>query len=86
MEHVLIGVGTIAGVFGHVLKKLVQERQQNKALHLKQYLTDNPYQTALVVFYAGAAVAGLYMTETQSVYTAIMAGFTANSLSGKSDG
>lgn len=85
IDQVLIVLATVTGVAGHILKKLVQQREQDKTIQLKRYLTENPYKTALTVFYAAGAVAGLYMTETQSVYTALLAGFSANSLSGKSD-
>ena len=85
MEHLLIALATIAGIAGHILKKLIQRRESDKTLSLKQYLTANPYKTMMVVFYAGGAVAGLYMTDTATYYTALLAGFSANSLSGKSD-
>lgn len=86
MEHILIALATVAGVAGHILKKLVQQRELDPTLQLRRYLTENPYKTALTVFYACGAVAGLYMTDTESYYTALLAGFGANSLSGKSDG
>jgi hypothetical protein len=85
IEHILIVLATAAGVAGHILKKLVQQREADKTLQLQRYLTENLYKTALTVFYAGGAVAGLYMTDTVSAYTALLAGFSANSLSGKSD-
>lgn len=85
IEHVLIALATVAGVAGHILKKIVQQRESDPSLQLKQYLTQNPYKTALTVFYAVGAVGGLYMTDTVTYYTALLAGFSANSLSGKSD-
>ena len=85
MEHALIAVATLAGVIGHILKKLIQVRETTPTMHLKDYLTTNPYKTAMVIFYAFGGVAGLYAMDSVSWYSALITGFAANSLSGKSD-
>jgi hypothetical protein len=85
MDYAVVALGLVLGVAGHILKKIVQQRETDQTVHLKAYLTKHPYKTALMVFYAVGGVSGLYMTDTASFYTALLAGFTANSLSGKVD-
>ena len=85
IEHMMIVGATIAGVVGHILKKLIQEREASPSLQLKGYLMTNPYKTVMVVFYAFGGVAGLYAMDSASWYSALITGFAANSLSGKSD-
>lgn len=86
IDELIIAGGTLVGVAGHVLKKVIQQRESDKTFSLKRYLMENPYKTAMTVFYAGGGVAGLYFSDTATFYTAIVTGFAANSLSGKSDG
>lgn len=85
MSNALVILGLLIGIAGHILKKVITRRETDATFSLKQYLTENPYKTAMTVFYAGAALTGLYYSDTQSIYTAILAGFSANSLSGASD-
>lgn len=86
IEYGFIFLGLVLGVAAHILKKVIQQRENDKTFSLKRYLTENPYKTAMVVFYAGAGAAGLHLDGSLSIYTAMVTGFTANSLSGKSDG
>lgn len=83
--HGLIVGGAILGVIGHVLKKVIQQRETDNTFSLHQYLTLYPYKTAMTFFYAAGGVAGLYFSDSASFYTALVTGFAANSLSGASD-
>ena len=85
MDYLLIAVATFAGVSGHILKKVITEREKNAVFSLRDYLTMYPYKTAMTVFYAVGGVVGLYYADSASVYTALVTGFAANSLSGASD-
>ena len=84
-EYIFIGVGAICGVVAHILKKVIMRRESDKTFSLRNYLTQNPYKTVMTLFYAGAGVAGLVVAGEASFYTALLAGFSANSLSGASD-
>lgn len=86
IEYVWIALGLLAGVVAHIIKKVIEERETNKSFSLKSYLTENPYKTFMVLFYAVAGAAGLYMDGSLSVYTAIVTGAAANSFSGKGAG
>ena len=86
IECLIVGSGTMAGVIGHVLKKVIQQRESDTSFGLRQFLTSYPYKTAMTLFYAIGGTAGLYFTDTATFYTALVVGFAANSLSGKSDG
>ncbi len=83
MEYVWIVIAILAGVTAHIVKKVIEERETDKTFSLKKYLTLNPYKTFMVLFYAGAGAAGLYVDGTLTIYTAVVTGFAANSLSGK---
>ena len=85
MGNVLVALGAILGVAGHVLKKVIQRREVEQGFSLKAYLTLYPYKTAMTLFYAIGGVAGLYFSGTAEFYTALLTGFAANSLSGASD-
>lgn len=85
LEYVLIGIGLLVGVAAHIVKKVIELRVEDKTFSLKKYLTENPYKTFMVLFYAAAGAAGLYADETLSIYTAVVTGFAANSLSGKGE-
>jgi len=85
LNHGLIVGGALLGVIGHVLKKVIQQREADNTFSLKQYLTLYPYKTAMTFFYAAGGVAGLYFSGTEAFYTALLTGFAANSLSGASD-
>lgn len=85
IEQLLIVLATTAGVGAHILKKVVQQRESDRTFSLKKYLTENPYKVALTFFYGAAGVAGLYVSDSASVYSALVTGFAANSLSGASD-
>lgn len=83
MEYVWIVLGLLGGVIAHIVKKVINQRESDKTFSLKKYLTLNPYKTFMVLFYAGAGAAGLYVDGSLTVYTAMVTGFAANSLSGK---
>lgn len=85
MENLLVVLGTVLGIIGHVLKKIVQARETDNTFSLKKYLTLYPYRTALMAFYAVGGTAALYWTGTAEFYTALVTGFAANSLSGAAD-
>ena len=85
VAHGLIGLGAALGIVGHVLKKVIQQRESDATFSLNKYLTMYPYKTAMTVFYAVGGLAGLYFSGTESFYTALLTGFAANSLSGASD-
>lgn len=83
--YLIVAGGAIAGVVGHVLKKVITAREKDSAFGIKQFLTTYPYKTAMTIFYAAAGVGGLYFSDSASFYTALTVGFAANSLSGASD-
>ena len=85
LGHGLVAAGAFLGVVGHVLKKIVQQRETDNTFSLNKYLTLYPYKTAMTFFYAVGGVAGLYFSGTAEFYTALLTGFAANSLSGASD-
>lgn len=85
LGHGLVAGGALLGVVGHVLKKVIQQRESDNTFSLRQYLTLYPYKTAMTFFYAAGGVAGLYFSGTAEFYTALLTGFAANSLSGASD-
>lgn len=87
---VIMGYGSVAagcfcGVIGHLLKKIVAERQKNPDFGARRFLAMYPYRTAMTLFYAIGGTAGLYFTDTATFYTAMVVGFASNSLSGASD-
>ena len=86
MEYFWIVVGLLSGVVAHIVKKVIEQRDSDKSVSLKKYLTENPYKTFMVVFYAVAGAAGLYVDGTLTIYTAIVTGAAANSFSGKGAG
>lgn len=85
-ESVLIPSGLMLGIVAHVVKKVIELRQTDHTFSLKRYLVENPYKTFMVFVYAIAGAAGLHMDGTLTVYTAIITGATASSLSGKGAG
>ena len=85
LPHGLVIAGAFLGVVGHVLKKVIQQRESDATFSLHKYLTMYPYKTAMTFFYAAGGVAGLYFSGTAEFYTALLTGFAANSLSGASD-
>ena len=85
LEYAFIVIALLLGVVAHIVKKVIQQREMDKTFSLSRYLTENPYKTFMTIFYAAAGAAGLHMDGSLSIYTAIVTGFAANSLSGKSD-
>lgn len=86
LDYGLVIGGLLLGVIGHIVKKVVEQREMDRSFSLKRYLVENPYKTFMVIFYAGAGAVGLHMDGTLSMYTAIVTGFAANSFSGKGAG
>jgi len=84
-QYGLIVGGLLLGVVAHIIKKVIQQREADSTFSLKKYLTMNPYKTVMVFFYAVAGAAGLHMDGSLTIYTAIVTGFAANSLSGKGE-
>ena len=78
-------IALLAGVVGHVLKKLIQVRNTDKTFSLKKYLVSYPYKTALMVFVAAGVFLHLLDEGTLSVSTAFLAGFSASSAGGSGD-
>jgi hypothetical protein len=85
VDHALVAGGLLFGVFGHILKKVIQVRQTDASFHLTTFLTMYPYKSIMTLFYAVGGVAGLYWSGSAEFYTALTVGFAANSLSGASD-
>lgn len=86
IEMLSIIGGLLLGVAAHIIKKVIEQRQSDSTFSMKKYLMENPYKTFMVVFYAAAGAAGLYMDGTLTIYTAIVTGAAANSFSGKGSG
>ena len=85
LHHGGVVAGVIFGIAGHILKKVIQVREELPTFSLRDFLTMYPYKTAMTVFYAVGGTAGLYFSGTEELYTALLVGFAANSLSGASD-
>jgi len=85
IDYLIVAAGCLAGIAGHVLKKVIQQRETDATFTLKDFLTLYPYKTAMTVFYAVGGTAGLYFSDTATFYTALVVGFAANSLSGAAD-
>lgn len=86
VEYALVGLGLVLGVVAHIIKKVIEQRETDTTFSLKRYLVERPYKTFMVLFYAVGGTVGLYMDGTLSIYTALVTGFAANSLSGKGEG
>lgn len=85
LHHFGVVAGGLFGIAGHILKKIIAEREKLSTFSAKDYFTLYPYKTAMTFFYAVGGIAGLYFTGTAELYTAMLTGFAANSLSGASD-
>lgn len=85
IEYLGIFLGVVMGVIAHVVKKVIQQRETDREFSLMKFLKQNPYKTFMVVFYACAGCAGLYVDGSLTIYTAVVTGFAANSLSGAGD-
>ena len=85
IEMLFLISALIAGIAGHVLKKVIQLRNTDKTFSLKKYLIAYPYKTALMVFVAAGAFLYLLDDGTLSYATAFMAGFSASSAGGTGD-
>lgn len=84
-EYLIVAAGCVSGIAGHILKKVIQQRETNSSFTLKDFLVLYPYKTVLTIFYAVGGTAGLYFSDAATFYTALTIGFAANSLSGASD-
>ena len=69
-----------------IVKKVIELRETDITFSLKRYVTENPYKTFMVLVYAVAGAAGLYMDGSLTFYTAVVTGAAANSFSGKGAG
>lgn len=85
LENGVIVGGLLLGIVAHIVKKVITHRESDVKYGITQFLKDNPYKTFMTFFYAGAGLMGLYVMGDVSIYTAILTGFSANSLSGASD-
>lgn len=85
LDYVFAIIALLAGIAGHVLKKVIQLRNTDKTFSLKKYLISYPYKTALMVFVAAGAFLYLLDDGTLSLATAFMAGFSASSAGGTGD-
>lgn len=78
--HVVSIAALIGGTAVHIVKKVVERRQQNKAFSLKEYLVAYPYQTFLSTMAGGFGYVTLWMAGTLDPASAFLAGVAANSL------
>lgn len=83
LQIAFIALALMFGIIAHIVKKVIEVRESDRTFSMKRYLTENPYKTFMVFFYAIGGAFALHMDGTLSVYTAIVTGFAANSLSGK---
>ncbi len=83
LEYLWIILALIAGITGHIVKKVVVERETDASFNLKRFLVENPYKTFMTLFYAVGGALLLVQLDQLSIYTALLTGFSANSLSGK---
>jgi hypothetical protein len=83
--YLIVAAGCLSGIAGHILKKVIQQRESDSTFTLKDFLSKYPYKTAMTVFYAVGGTAGLYFSDAATFYTALTVGFAANSLSGAAD-
>lgn len=74
------GLLTLVGVVSHILKKIVEVRQEDDQFHLITYLTKYPYQTMLIFL---GAIGGFFvlLEVNQLTYaSAFGMGYIANSM------
>ena len=83
LEYVWVGLALLAGIAGHIVKKIVEVRETDASFSLKRFIMENPYKTFMTVFYAVGGALLLVQMDQLSIYTALLTGFSANSLSGK---
>lgn len=83
LETLWIILALVAGITGHIVKKIVEKRETDAGFSLKRFLMENPYKTFMTMFYAVGGALLLTQMDQLSVYTALLTGFSANSLSGK---
>jgi hypothetical protein len=81
-EYVITGTALAAGLAVHVLKKVVEKRQENDQFQLKDYLTAYPYQTVVSVLMSFGGYFTLLATGELTGASAFLMGVTANSLAG----
>ncbi len=85
-SHAVPVVALLLGIAVHILKKVMQLRQEDKTFHLRDYLMGWPYQTAVSVIMSIGGYIGLMATGELSGASAFLMGVTANSLAGAAPG
>lgn len=70
----------LLGTLAHVLKRIVEVRQDNKEFGIKEYFGLYPYATALMVLTALGTSAGLYAAGELTLVTAFATGYMAQSV------
>jgi len=71
----------LAGTGTHILKKVVELRKEKATFSLRQFITENPYKTALTVMAGVGGYFGFLSAGELTLATAFMAGYMADSLS-----
>ncbi len=85
LEYLWIILALIGGIAGHIVKKVIERRKTDDTFSMKRLVMEGPYKTFMTLFYAiGGALLLAQMGEL-SIYTALLTGFSANSLSGKAE-
>lgn len=84
--YLIAAAGLLLGITAHIVKKVIELRETDHTFSLKKYLTQNPYKTFMVVFYALGGAAGLYLDGSLTFLSAMVTGAAANSFSGKGAG
>ena len=86
IEYLLTGGALFAGIIVHVMKKVIERRQQNVNFSLKDYLMQYPYQTVTCVMMGVGAYFGLISGDSLTMSSAFLAGIASNSLAGAAPG
>lgn len=68
------------GISGHIAKKVYERRREDLTFSLAKYIIGYPYQAYLSVVCAIGAYLALHVSETLTVASAFLAGWSANSL------
>ena len=85
-DHIFPVLALLLGYVVHILKKVIQQRQSNKAFSLKDYLLAWPYQSIVSLIMSVGGYFGLLATGELSAASAFLMGVTANSLAGAAPG
>ncbi len=79
-EHVLYLAVMLLGHMAHILKTVVQLREANSTMSLRQYITERPYKTALAL--CGSLIGYILLNDSGqlTLVAAMGVGYMADSV------